>query len=69
MLSPFEYFASEHDFEIVKQELTSCGLTWEDVRDNADARTAFNIWGIQQLVKTTYKYDDSKRVKKAKKLF
>lgn len=65
----FEYFASEHDFEVVKGELASCGLTWDDVRDNADARTAFNIWGIQQLVKTTYKYDDSKRVKKAKKLF
>lgn len=65
----FEYFASQHDCDIVTNELASCGLTWEDVRENADARTAFNIWGIQQLVKTKYKYDDSHRVKKPKKLF
>ena len=65
----FDYFASQHDLDVVTGELASCGLTWDDVRDNADARTAFNIWGIQQLVKTKYKYDDSSRVKKPKKLF
>lgn len=65
----FEYFASEHDFEIIKQELKACGLTWDDVRDNADARTAFNIWGVQQLIAGKYKYSEANRVKKAKKLF
>ena len=65
----FEYFASQHDIDIITGELKDCGLTWEDVRENADARTAFNIWAIQQLVGGKYKYTEANKVKKAKKLF
>jgi len=65
----FDYFASQHDIDIITGELKACGLTWDDVRENADARTAFNIWAIQQLVSGRYKYNEANKVKKAKKLF
>lgn len=65
----FNYFANEHDMNIIKSELASCNLTLKQVEEDADARTAFNIWALQQLIKTKYKYDDSTRVKRAKKLF
>lgn len=65
----FGYFASDEDFETVKAELAKCELTWEDVQESSDARTAFNIWAVQQLTKGKYRYDDTKKAKKPKKLF
>lgn len=65
----FNYFANEHDMDILTSELASCNLTLEDVQEEADARTAFNIWALQQVTKTKYKYNDNLRVRRAKKLF
>ena len=65
----FDYFANEHDMSILKDELSRCHLTLEQVQDNADARTAYNIWAIQQMIEGKYKFDDEKKTKKPKKLF
>lgn len=65
----FDYFANDHDMEILKSELAACNLTLAEVQEEADARTAFNIWAIQQLIKGKYKYDEEKKVKKPKRLF
>ena len=65
----FDYFANEHDMNILKSELAACNLTLEKVQEDADARTAFNIWAIQKVLEDKYKYDEGKRVKKPKKLF
>jgi len=65
----FDYFANEHDMNTLKEELAKCQLTFEEVQDSSDARTVFNIWGIQQMIKGKYRYNEDKKVKKAKKLF
>ena len=65
----FDYFANEEDMNKLKGELAVCHLTLEEVQESADARTAYNIWAICEMIQGKHKYDDTKKAKKPKKLF
>lgn len=60
--------AGPEDLQKLKDEITHCNLTLEQIQDDSSARVAFTVWGIQQLISGKFKYDPNKRTK-TRKLF
>lgn len=64
----FLYTADEKKLKKLQEELEPLKLTLKDISESSDARAAFNIRSILQLVNTTYRYNPENVVTK-KKLF
>lgn len=65
---PFIEVADEHNYKLVEDEIKHIGLTFEKLTESVAARVAMNIYTIQKLVNTKYKYSKSNLVVQ-KKLF
>lgn len=60
--------ADDVNLAILERELADLGFTIEEVQESSAARVVVTMHNIQQLLKTQYKYDDTK-VKHPKRLF